>query len=138
MKDTLEKDIVAIRSEVDEKNIELNSKVQTSIADLKEDFVEKVNIIENKLVDNMFENNNAFIADDNNDQSPSTMKAILELKNKLHQNCNTLRFLCSEPLSVQFSVWNKNDIDVPRGDEWRCLCFNWINCDIGGAIDDGN
>ena len=91
--------------------------MQTSIADLKEDFVEKVNIIENKLV----ENNNEFIADDCNEQSPNSMKAILDLKNKLHKNCYTLRFLCSEPLSVQFSVWNKNEIDVPRGDEWRCL-----------------
>ena len=49
------------RLEVDENNIELNSKVQTSIADLKEDFVEKVNTIENKLVDNLFENKNEFI-----------------------------------------------------------------------------
>ena len=49
-----------------------------------------------------------------------------------------LRFLCSEPLSVQFSMWNKNEMLIPRSDEeWRCLCFNWINCNVGGAIDDG-
>ena len=49
------------------------------------------------------------------------------------------RFLCSEPLSVQFSMWNKNEMSIPReGDtEWRCVCFNWINCNQGGAIDDG-
>ena len=48
------------------------------------------------------------------------------------------RFLCSEPLSVQFSMWNKNEMMIPRGeDDWRCLCFNWINCNVGGAIDDG-
>ena len=49
------------------------------------------------------------------------------------------RFLCSEPLSVQFSMWNKNEMSIPRDQDadWRCVCFNWINCNVGGAIDDG-
>ena len=139
LKDSLEKDTVAIRTEVDEKYIELNSKVQTSIADLKDEVNEKVTLIDNKLMDNIFDSGNDYNPIGIDDQSPGSSKAILELKNKLHQNCNTLRFLCSEPLSVTFSMWNKNDITVPRGDDdWRCLCFNWINCNTGGAIDDGN
>merc|ERR1719191_1073024 len=42
LKDSLEKDITAIRSEVDEKNIELNSKVQATISNLKEEVNDKV------------------------------------------------------------------------------------------------
>ena len=36
-------------------------------------------------------------------------------------------------------MWNKNEMSIPRdGDsDWRCVCFNWINCNVGGAIDDG-
>jgi len=132
----LEKDIVAIRTEVDTKNIEMNSKVQASITDLKEEITEKVAIIDNKVMDNIFDTSNDYIPNDTQEQSPGSAKAILDLKNKLHQNCNTLRFLCSEPLSVQFSMWNKNEISIPRDDDFRKLCFNWINCNSGGAIDD--
>jgi len=136
LKENLDKDIVAIRSEVDTKNIEVNAKVQASIADLKEDVTERVAMIDNKLMDNIFDNSTDYIPNGNDEQAPQTNRAIVDLKNKLHQNCNTLRFLCSEPLSVQFSMWNKNEIAVPRGEDWRKLCFNWINCNIGGAIDD--
>ena len=109
LKDVVEKDIVAIRTEVDTKNIELNARVQASITDLKEEVIEKVTIVENKIIDNQFENNgHDFLPSDCSEpNAPGTAKAILDLKNKLHQNCNTLRFLCSEPLSVQFSMWNK-------------------------------
>jgi len=142
LKDNLEKDITSIRSEVDTKNIELNSKVQSSIHDLRDEVIEKVNIVEHKIIENQFENGNDFPMAVTNDQqepgTPGTAKAIVDLKNKLHQNCNTLRFLCSEPLSVQFSMWNKNEMSIPRDQDadWRCVCFNWINCNVGGAIDD--
>ena len=65
---------MAFRTEAEEKNIEVNSKVKTSIADLKEDFGQKVNIIENKLVDDMFENDNEFIAEDNHQSSISRFR----------------------------------------------------------------
>jgi len=142
LKDNLEKDIQSIRTEVDTKNVELNSKVQTSIHDLRDEVIEKVNVVEHKLIENQFENGNDFTVNISNEpepssSSPGTAKAIVDLKNKLHQNCNTLRFLCSEPLSVQFSMWNKNEMCIPRdSDDWRCVCFNWINCNVGGAIDD--
>merc|ERR1719315_379234 len=136
LKESLDKDIVAIRTEVDTKNLDMNAKIQVSIADLKEEVNEKVQIIDNKLMDNIFDTSPEYIPNDTQEQSPGSNKAILDLKNKLHQNCNTLRFLCSEPLSVQFSMWNKNEVAVPRGDESRKLCFNWINCNTGGAIDD--
>jgi len=136
LKDTLDKDITAIRTEVDTKNLDMNAKIQVSIADLKEDVNEKVQQIDNKVMDNIFEPSTEYIPQDTQEQSPGSTKAILELKNKIHQNCNQLRFLCSEPLSVQFSMWNKNEVSVPRGDDSRKLCFNWINCNTGGAIED--
>ena len=96
LKDNLEKDITSIRSEVDTKNIELNSKVQSSIHDLRDEVIEKVNIVEHKIIENQFENGNDFPMAVTNDQqepgTPGTAKAIVDLKNKLHQNCNTLRW----------------------------------------------
>jgi len=136
LKDSLDKDISAIRSEVDTKNLDMNAKIQVSIADLIEEVNEKVATIDNKLMDNIFDTSKDFPLTDDKEVSAGTTKAILDLKNKLHHNCNTLRFLCSEPLSVQFSMWNKNEVSIPREDESRKLCFNWINCNIGGAIDD--
>ena len=94
LKDNLEKDIHSIRNEVDTKNIELNSKVQASIHDLRDEVIEKVNVVEHKIIDNQFGNGQAFPLELNNEAdsgSPRTTKAILDLKNKLHQNCNTLR-----------------------------------------------
>ena len=137
LKKSLDEDIIAIRTEVDTKNLDMNAKIQVSIADLKEEVNEKVQIMDNKLMDNIFDTSTDYVPNDCQEQSPGSAKAILDLKNKLHQNCNTLRFLCSEPLSVQFSMWNKNEVAVPRGDDSRKLCFNWINCNTGGAIDDG-
>ena len=132
LKDTLEKDILAIRTEVDTKNIELNSKVQVSIHDLKEE----VAMIDNKLNDSMFENNDIGPMMDVEDSAGAT-RAILDLKNKLHKNCNTLRFLCSEPLSIQFSVWNKGELAIPRDESEKQVLFNWVNCNVGGAVEDG-
>ena len=98
LKDNLEKDIQSIRTEVDTKNVELNSKVQTSIHDLRDEVIEKVNVVEHKIIENQFENGNDFTVNISNEQdqsntssSPGTAKAIVDLKNKLHQNCNTLR-----------------------------------------------
>lgn len=135
LKVTLEKDILAIRSEVDTKNIELNSKVQTSIQDFKEDVNEKVSMLDNRINDSTFEDND--FGDINGvEESTGATRAILELKNKLHKNCNTLRFLCSEPLSVQFSAWNKGETKIPREDSEEQISFNWVNCNAGGAVED--
>ena len=96
LKDNLEKDLASIRTEVDTKNIELNGKVQTSIHDLRDEVIEKVNIVEHKIIESQFENGHDYAvnipSDDNNSSSPGTKKAIMDLKNKLHQNCNTLRW----------------------------------------------
>ena len=135
LKDGLEKDISAIRSEVDEKNIEMNSKVTASIADLKDDINEKVSMIDSKLTETMFSNDELPL-DDSVPSSGST-RQILELKNKLHHNCNTLRFLCSEPLSVQFSIWSKKETKIPLTEDSQIIPFNWVNCNSGGAVDDG-
>ena len=95
LKDNLEKDLASIRTEVDTKNIELNGKVQTSIHDLRDEVIEKVNIVEHKIIESQFENGHDYAvnipSDENNSSSPGTKKAIMDLKNKLHQNCNTLR-----------------------------------------------
>merc|ERR1711962_120193 len=73
-----------------------------------------------------------------NDSEPSTgtNRQIMDLKNRLHSNCNTLRFLCSEPLSVQFSIWSKKEIKVPLTGDSEVVPFNWVNCNSGGAVDD--
>ena len=136
LKDGLEKDISAIRSEVDEKNIELNSKVQATISNLKEEVNDKVALMDSKLTDTMFGNEEDLPMDDS-EPSKATNRQIMDLKNRLHNNCNTLRFLCSEPLSVQFSIWSKKEIKVPLAGEPEVVPFNWVNCNSGGAVDDG-
>ena len=136
LKDGLEKDISAIRSEVDEKNIELNSKVQATISNLKEEVNDKVALMDSKLTDTMF-NNDDDLPLDESEPSKGTNRQIMDLKNRLHHNCNTLRFLCSEPLSVQFSIWSKKEIKVPLTGDSEVVPFNWVNCNSGGAVDDG-
>ena len=55
----------------------------------------------------------------------------------LSQNCNTLRFLCSEPLSVQWSVWHKGELGLDKHEKEEIVPFNWVNCNVGGAVEDG-
>ena len=136
LKDTLEKDITAIRTDVDEKNIEMNSKVTATIASLKEEVNERVSMMDSKLTETMY-NINDEVPLDESEPSKGTTRQILELKNKLHHHCNTLRFLCSEPLSVQFSIWSKKETKVPLTDPEQVVPFNWVNCNSGGAVDDG-
>jgi len=136
LKDGLEKDLTNIRSEVDTKNIELNSKVQASITSLKDEVNQKVAKIDDKYTDSLYQNN---VSDDSPDEQQPTgkvTKQILDLKNKLHHHCNSLRFLCSEPLSVQFSMWNKKEVTVSRTGSQEVVLFDWVNCNVGGAIDD--
>ena len=96
LKDNLDKDIHDIRNEVDTKNVELNAKVQASIHDLREEVIEKVTVVEHKIIDNQFDNGGPdYIINQPEDSegapAQGTQKAIVDLKNKLHQNCNTLR-----------------------------------------------
>ena len=69
--------------------------------------------------------------------SATTSRQILELKDRIHRNSNLLRFLISEPLSVQFSVWRRQEVAVGRGGGSQCLTFNWVSHNAGGAVDDG-
>ena len=88
IKETVEKDIASIRTEVDTKNIEMNSKVQGSIHDLKQELNTKVAEIDEKL-------NNMEFTQDSSDLAPITnggadsgdgwVRAVLDLKNKLHK-----------------------------------------------------
>ena len=59
----------------------------------------------------------------------------------LGRNCNTLRFLCSEPLSVQFSLWYRGEVALGRNSQedqqQQIVPFNWVNSNIGGAVVDG-
>merc|ERR1719357_611405 len=135
LKDGLEKDLASIRTEVDTKNIELNSKVTATISNLKEDMNEKVSQMDSKLNETMFANDDLPL-DDNEPEVVAKVatKQILDLKNKLHHNCNTLRFLCSEPLSVQFSIWNKKEVKVGLTEDNQIIPFNWVNCNSVGAL----
>jgi len=139
LKETLEKDISSIRSEVDNKNIEINSKVQGSLHDMKEELNNKVAEIDAKLNNiNISETPDNMIAVTNGDDNSDLgwVRAVLDLKNKLHKNCNTLRFLCSEPLSVHWSVWYKGDFSLEKGLDEDIVPFNWVNCNVGGALED--
>lgn len=132
LKDGLERDISDIRSEVDVKNIDLNSKVTAKIDHLRDDFNEKVNELDSKLQDT-----NIDIPEDiEMEPAKIATRQILDLKNRLHHNCNTLRFLCSEPLSVQFSIWSKKEIKVGLTETNQIVPFNRVNCNFGGAVDD--
>lgn len=137
LKEGLEKDIATIRTEVDTKNIELNSKVTATIDNLKEEVNEKVAVLDSRVTDSMFSCGEMDIPEDQ-ETEPATVatRQILDLKNKLHHNCNTLRFLCSEPLSVQFSIWSKKETKVGLTEQNQVLPFNWVNCNSGGAVDD--
>jgi len=139
LKDTLEKDVASIRNEVDTKNIDMNSKVQGSIQELKHELNTKVAEIDEKLNNLDFnDNNQADITITNGDDNGDLgwVRAVLDLKNKLHKNCNTLRFLCSEPLSVQWSVWHKGDMVLEKDLSEDLMPFNWVNCNVGGAVED--
>jgi len=140
LKDTLEKDIASIRNEVDTKNIDMNSKVQGTIHDLKNELNTKVAEIDEKLNNLDFNDNNqaniVTIANGDDNGDLGWVRAVLDLKNKLHKNCNTLRFLCSEPLSVQWSVWFKGDMVLEKDRSEDLMPFNWVNCNVGGAVED--
>merc|ERR1712002_1454082 len=136
LKDGLEKDISAIRNEVDTKNIDLNAKVTATMDNLKEEVNEKVAVLDNKLTDSMFSGEVDIPEDLEFEPAKVATRQILDLKNKLHHNCNTLRFLCSEPLSVQFSIWNKKEVKVGLTEDNQIIPFNWVNCNSGGAVDD--
>ena len=140
LKETIEKDITSIRSEVDSKNIEINSKVQGSLHDLKNELDLKVAEIDEKLNNLNFNDNNDTMVTLSNgpDTGNGWVRAVLDLKNKLHKNCNTLRFLCSEPLSVQWSVWHKGEFTLDKELEEDVMPFNWVNCNVGGSVEDGN
>ena len=71
------------------------------------------------------------------EQTDAASRQILELKDRIHRNSNLLRFLISEPLSVQFSVWRRQEVAVGRGGGSQCLTFNWVSHNAGGAVDDG-
>ena len=135
-----------ILKEVDTKNTENNTKLQDSLHGLKDVVNNKIAELETKL-----NNMNLKTGDDTNDQQVEAevvvsdgktdlgwVKAVLDLKNKMHKNCNTLRFLCSEPLSVQWSVWYKGDFKIEKGESEDIVPFNWVNCNAGGAVVDGN
>merc|ERR1711953_1321159 len=86
---------------------------QETISNLKEEVNDKVAMMDTKLTDTMFNDNGNDLPLDDSEPSTGTNRQIMDLKNRLHSNCNTLRFLCSEPLSVQFSIWSKKEIKVP-------------------------
>ena len=72
LKDYLEKDICSIRSEVDNKNLEMNKKVESRIDSLREEL---------KTVD---EDTGLVVASEEEDSS-GWVRAVLDLKNKLHR-----------------------------------------------------
>ena len=88
LKETLEKDISSIRTEVDNKNIEINSKVQASIQELREEIASRG--------DGGGDGGDGGYGVDSDLQLPfgdtcggggdGWVRAVLDLKNKLHRN----------------------------------------------------
>jgi hypothetical protein len=121
------------------------SQVQNQIADLKEEVAEQVNTLDNKITESIFATEPAPEEPLHNTTelapaSATTNRQILEIKDRIHRNSNLLRFLISEPLSVQFSVWRRGEAAAGRaggGGGGQCLTFNWVNHNAGGAVDDG-
>ncbi len=127
------------------KEIFLLSQVQNQIADLKEEVAEQVHTLDNKITESIFATEPTpeeppLTATELAPASATTNRQILELKDRIHRNSNLLRFLISEPLSVQFSVWRRGEAAAGRaggGGGGQCLTFNWVNHNAGGAVDDG-
>ena len=122
--------------------------VQTQIADLKEEVADQVNTLDNKITESIFASEPAAeeppsstevvpTTTSSSSSAAITNRQILELKDRIHRNSNLLRFLISEPLSVQFSVWRRGEVAANRGSGGQCLTFNWVNHNAGGAVDDG-
>ena len=81
LKETLEKDISSIRSEVDNKNIEINSKVQASIQELREEMASR-----GDGDDGDDGNDLQLCGADTAGGGDGWVRAVLDLKNKLHRN----------------------------------------------------
>ena len=82
LKETLEKDISSIRSEVDNKNIEINSKVQASIQELREEIASRGDGDGDGEGDDL----QLCSADTAAAAGDGWVRAVLDLKNKLHRN----------------------------------------------------
>ena len=54
LKENVENDITKLRDDVDEKNVDLNAKVQATVASLKEEVAEQVTMIDSKLEETLF------------------------------------------------------------------------------------
>jgi hypothetical protein len=104
---------------------------------------EQVNTLDNKITESIFASEPVASEETapaelvHASTSSTTSRQILELKDRIHRNSNLLRFLISEPLSVQFSVWRHQEVTVGRGGGGQCFTFNWVNHNAGGAVDDG-
>jgi hypothetical protein len=106
---------------------------------------EQVHTLDNKITESIFATEPTpeeppLTATELAPASATTNRQILELKDRIHRNSNLLRFLISEPLSVQFSVWRRGEAAAGRaggGGGGQCLTFNWVNHNAGGAVDDG-
>jgi hypothetical protein len=108
---------------------------------LKEEVAEQVSTLHNKITENIFATEPEDPAATELPPAPAaaaiTNRQILELKDRIHRNSNLLRFLISEPLSVQFSLWRRQEMAVGRGGGGQCFTFNWVSHNAGGAVDDG-
>ena len=87
MKETLEKDISSIRSEVDNKNIEINSKVQASIQELREEIASRGDGGgDGDGVGDVGDSDLQLPGGDTGVVGDGWVRAVLDLKNKLHRN----------------------------------------------------
>ena len=83
LKETLEKDINSIRTEVDTKNIEINSKVQASIQELREEITNRGDVRADR---DGGDDDLQLSSVDTGGGGDGWVRAVLDLKNKLHRN----------------------------------------------------
>ena len=38
---------------------------------------------------------------------------------------------------MQWSVWHKGELGLDKHEKEEIVPFNWVNCNVGGAVEDG-
>ena len=38
---------------------------------------------------------------------------------------------------MQWSVWHKGELALDKHEKEEMVPFNWVNCNVGGAVEDG-
>ena len=93
LKDYLEKDICSIRSEVDNKNLDMDKKVERRIDSLREELKSG-------------EEETGLVVASEEQGSSGWVRAVLDLKNKLHRETGCQSTVCTGGLQKRFQTFS--------------------------------